>query len=118
MNKPEKLCKKTMERLFRVKFVKVRPKWLINPKTGRRLELDNYNDDLAVEYNGITHYVHPNWTHQSREDFIKGVERDRVKAEICRKRGIDLITVPHTVPYGLIYDYIIRELDKIGRMEN
>lgn len=82
----------------------VRPDWLINPETGRRLELDMYYSDsgmdIAVEYNGIQHIVYPNYFHPNTEDgrskFEAQQRRDQYKRYLCRQNNICLINVPYT----------------------
>jgi len=85
-------------------FKKVRPNWLKNPKTGRNLELDGYCPELkiAAEYNGQQHYVWPNFTKMSYQEFLQQVERDRLKLEICQNLKICLIRIPYTVPLNRI----------------
>lgn len=110
--KPERLCKKVLERIYRRKFTRIRPTWLRNPKTGRSLELDCYNEELgiALEYNGIAHYKWPNWTGMSKEEFLAQAERDRYKLDACDARGIYLIVVPYNIPEKLIPDFIEYQL--------
>ena len=85
-------------------FQKVRPKWLRNPKTNYPLELDGFCQELmiAIEYNGIQHYVWPNFTKCSLECFLAQQERDQVKAQICAQQHICLIRIPYTVPLNRI----------------
>src|SRR5690606_5877566 len=54
----EKLCREVFEEWFGEPFIKIRPEWLVNPKTNYKLELDGYCEKLniAFEYNGIQHY--------------------------------------------------------------
>lgn len=108
----ERICCQTLERIYGVPFKSIWPDWLVNPETGRTLELDCYNEDLriAVEYNGEQHYKFPNFTNQSYEDFINQVRRDRFKAELCERNGVYLIVVPYTVAPEIIPDYIVRHL--------
>src|SRR5208337_1692102 len=40
--KHENRCRQIFEKIFRKRFPKLRPEWLINPATGRRLELDGF----------------------------------------------------------------------------
>lgn len=112
ISKGERMCKETMEKFYGAKFENVRPSWLKNPETGRALELDCYNEDLkiAVEYNGEQHYKWPNFTNQSKEEFINQTRRDMLKAELCEKNGIYLIVVPYNVPHEKISSYIISKL--------
>jgi hypothetical protein len=85
---------------------------LVNPETGRKLELDCYNEDLrlAVEYNGEQHYHFPNHTDQSYEEFINQARRDQFKAELCERYGVYLIVVPYTVDLDMIPSFIISHL--------
>lgn len=70
-SKMELRFKYKIESITNLSFIKVRPNWLINPKTNRRLELDmyNYHNKLAIEYNGLQHYIYPNYYHKSINDF-------------------------------------------------
>jgi len=46
--KYENECRRILQCLFLKPFPKVRPDFLRNPKTGRNLELDMYNQDIAL----------------------------------------------------------------------
>lgn len=77
-------------------FKKTRPEWLLF-KNGRALELDGYCEKagLAIEYQGAQHYEFiPGFFHDSDEDFLRQVERDRWKADRTAARGILLLAVP------------------------
>jgi hypothetical protein len=112
VSKGERLCCKTMERIYGAPFPSVWPTWLVNPETGEKLELDCYNEELkiAVEYNGEQHYKWPNFTNQSYDQFINQVRRDTFKMNVCDKNGIYLITVPYNVPHDKIPTYIMSYL--------
>lgn len=112
VSKGEQICREVMEEIYGAEFPCVRPEFLRNPETNRKLELDCYNEDLkiAVEYNGIQHYTWPNFTGQSKENFIKQLRRDKYKVKTCDDNGVYLITVPYTVPHDKIRDYIIQHL--------
>jgi hypothetical protein len=104
----EKLCRSVLEKFFEKPFPSVRPDFLVNPKTGKNLELDCYNAELnlALEYNGSQHYNYPNHFHKTQEEFDKQVNHDNTKREICEKAGIYLISVPYWVPHGKIPRFI------------
>jgi hypothetical protein len=108
----ERICRETMEKFYGVPFVSTWPKWLINPETGRNLELDCYNEDLklAVEYNGEQHYKWPNYTNQTEEQFINQIRRDMLKQELCEHFGVYLIIVPYSIPHNEIPLYIKNRL--------
>lgn len=112
-SKAERVTMESMEIFFpENKFNKIRPNWLKNPLTNRNLELDGYCDELklAVEYNGIQHYVWPNFTGQSEEEFKKQLYRDDLKRKICIEKEIYLLTVPHTIEYRFIPHFIYNSL--------
>lgn len=104
----ERICREVLESYYKKKFPRVRPYFLQNPETGRNLELDCYNAELKIglEYNGIQHYIWPNFTNCTKEEFMEQLRRDQFKYQICEQNDIYLITVPYTVPYELIPNYI------------
>lgn len=109
----EEACK-VLEEIYRVPFRKVRPDFLINPVTNRRLELDCYNDSLkiALEYQGEQHYKWPNFTGQSYSQFVQQRYRDEIKRRLCKDLGIKLIEVPYYIPKGQLRQYILRKLNE------
>lgn len=116
----ERYCVEFLEVLFpEHKFKKVRPEWLVNPVTGRRLELDGYNEELklAVEYNGIQHYVYPNFTGCTEEEFKNQLYRDKLKETLCDKHGVCLIRIPYSVPLAdipiAIYSILLDSVPEI-----
>ena len=100
-------------------FKKIRPDWLkINNNNDKRfnLELDYYNEELkrAYEFQGIQHeeYV-PFFHHNDINNFYIQQENDRIKKELCEKKGIKLICIPSkykfTDPLEMT-DYILDNL--------
>lgn len=112
ISKGERICCETLEKVYKVPFKSEWPEWLVNPETGKRMQLDCYNDQIkiALEYNGIQHYHWPNFTKQSYKDFINQIRRDELKTRLCKLYGVHLIVVPYTVPYEKIPDYILSKL--------
>ena len=110
--KHEDECKRILEKQYNKKFTKIRPEFLKNPKSGRNLELDMYNNDLklALEYQGAQHRVYTPYFHKSYEDFLSQVERDTYKKKKCEEEGIKLICVPDTVKYKDLETYIKSKL--------
>lgn len=87
-------CRRIIEEITGKEFIKSRPSWL------NGLELDGYCEELelAFEYNGQQHYEYSEHFHRGDiGKFEDQVERDRIKLEICTKRGIKLIVIPYTV---------------------
>ncbi len=98
-------------------FKKERPDWLINPETGRRLELDGYCPELkiAVEYNGKQHYDSESFG-IGPEGLKKQLNRDNIKVKMCNSRKICLLRIPYTVPLEKIPLAVYsRLLDSIPR---
>jgi hypothetical protein len=93
-------------------FYTTRPNWLKNPETGRNLELDFLNEELrvAIEYNGIQHYVFPNCFHKTKEEFIGQIRRDQYKRKKCDDMGVYLISIPYNVPLTEVKHFIIEKL--------
>lgn len=96
----ERRCREVMEDLHDgALFPRARPEFLLNPSTGRCLELDGYNRELGIafEYQGQQHYQYVPLYHRTEAGFIEEQGRDAVKAAICARYGIDLITIPYNV---------------------
>lgn len=111
-SKGENYCRQIVEKIFNRPFPKARPDFLKNPETGKNLEIDCYNEELklGIEYNGIQHYCWPNFTKQSKSEFIQQRRRDLYKVEQCNSNGIYLIPVPYNVPHNLIPQFICNYL--------
>lgn len=93
--KSEKLIRQIFEHLLQKKFPATKPEFLINPKTKNRLELDGYNQDLALafEHNGSQHYSHNSRFHKSKEHLSDQRYRDRTKKRLCKKNNVELIVI-------------------------
>ena len=104
----EKICRNVLEKFFNKPFQTCRPDFLMNPESGKNLELDCYNEELglALEYNGIQHYVFPNKFHKTQDDFEQQVRRDEFKKNACQTAGIYLIIVPYSIPHNKLPKYI------------
>jgi hypothetical protein len=119
-NGEELSCRALSEIVQRDVLVNHRGQNIVNPETGRKLELDCFDPitKIAIEYNGIQHYRYPNRFHKTKEDFDSQVRRDGYKIEQCQREGIRLVSVPYTVNskgpksehYTKIYTYIASEL--------
>jgi len=107
--KREKEVRQIFEKFFNLKFPKVRPVWLINPKTNKNLELDGYNENLklAFEYDGEYHYL-PKMGDLSQLKIQQ--ERDSIKDNLCINNKVILIRIPYTIKN--LEQYIIKTLKK------
>ncbi|MFX1495750.1 MAG: hypothetical protein ACFFBZ_15815, partial [Promethearchaeota archaeon] len=105
----ESIARKFFKRIFGVDFEKVRPDWLVNPETGKRLELDGYSKILkiAFEYNGPQHYEYFERYHKSIQDYYDQLIRDEYKKKICEVNDIILIIIPYDVKPSEMQDFII-----------
>jgi hypothetical protein len=110
----EEFAREIFQSIFKKPFVRVRPDFLYNEETAKNMELDGYCEDLglAFEYSGIQHYVHPNFTGQSYDEFVKQRIRDAKKRDLCDEHEVYLIVIPYTVKANEMREYIISKLPK------
>ena len=69
------------------------PEWLTNPRTGCLMQIDRFyeKEQVALEFNGPQH---DGLTERfSTEEVQAQMERDRMKAQIIRRKNIPLITI-------------------------
>lgn len=87
------MARSILEAMFNAPFPKMRPKWLVGLKS-RPLELDGYNETLAIafEYQGLQHYE-PS-THYPADRVAAQQLRDEHKARMCHAKGVRLIVIP------------------------
>ena len=95
-HKTETIMGSILENILGFPLPKCRPHWLVNPITKRRLELDMYNEERAIafEYDGAQHsYYTPHW-HKNEAHFEYRRLLDKLKTELCRQNGVNLIRIP------------------------
>jgi hypothetical protein len=111
--KTEERCREIVEDIFQRPFPSVRPDFLRNPETGRNMECDLMNQDmkLCIERNGEQHYKHVDHFH-TEADFSKQLQRDKLKAALLHRNGYALITIPYTIHYDILDQYIPHVLGK------
>lgn len=80
-------------------FPSTRPTWLRNPISQRLLQLDCYNEELAlaIEYDGAQHTFFNPFFHQTWESFQYAQLRDNIKEELCKMHNVVLIRIPFWV---------------------
>ena len=86
-----------------------------NPETGRKLELDGYNENmnLAFEHQGIHHEMgcEKNNKHYDPQVFV----RDEIKRQKVKERGVTLIEVPEIgrrLKLKDVVTFLLSEFDK------
>ena len=91
----EEICRTTFEQIFNSKFIRVRPKWLVNLE-GNTMQLDGYSKkyNLAFEYQGQQHYIVTRFSN-TKEKLEKMKLRDRLKKKICKKNGVYLFQISY-----------------------
>lgn len=116
----EEASRMIMERILNIPFPKIRPSFLRYPPTGRCLELDGYNETwkIAFEYNGAQHDHYTPHYHRDEQAFFDMQQRDKYKEEVCKKKGIFLVSIPHTVRKEELYRFIYNELVKEKRIRD
>ncbi len=115
-SKYESAVRAIFKYIFNREFLPSYPKWQINPKTGRLLELDGYEPslNLAFEYNGEQHYNFVKTYHKTIDKLRERQYKDAIKVLSCFHQKITLIVIPYTVKYLELYDYVVNTLDKKG----
>lgn len=104
--------REALERILGRPFRKARPSWLRNEATGRRLELDAWNEELrtACEFNGEQHERYPNHIHATRAQFDAQQARDQLKVALCQQHEVLLIIVPSCIKKDDIEGYLREQL--------
>lgn len=110
----ETITRKCLETTFNRPFHSVRPEWLKNPKTGKCLEIDCFNEELklCVEYDGEQHYKWVPRFHKQFHEFKAQQVRDAWKEGKCKELGYTFIRVPYYVSFHKIEGYLVKELAK------
>jgi hypothetical protein len=92
--KTEKYCIEYISTLLNKPFKKVRN----YISRYEYIEFDGFNEELkiAIEYQGLQHYVYPSFWHKTVEEFHLQQERDVRKREFCKNNNIKLIEIPYT----------------------
>lgn len=111
----ENTMRAILERMFGKPFPKARPAFLKDPALGQRwpLELDAFCPELnlAAEFNGKQHSEFPNPFHTTIAQFQRQQKRDAIKLQLCRREGVRLLVVPHTVAREDIKSYLLKLLN-------
>lgn len=115
--KMETYCRMIISFIMDRPFIQVRPAWLRNDQTGKRMELDCYNHELklALEYNGRQHYEYTPYMHKTKDAYEMQIYRDTLKKNLCMEKNIILIIVPYNTPKYNLCSYIFEKLNKIYR---
>ena len=79
------------------------------------MELDGCNFDLklAFEYQGEQHSKRIDFFHADEEAFQQRLEDDRIKAQLCEERGIDLLQVDISVPLETLQTHVLKRILKV-----
>jgi len=97
-----------MESLTKKRFIKTRR------ALEETLELDGFCEEISIafEHQGAQHFREVKFFHREEDSFKKQQIRDEKKRQICRKKNILLIEIPHTVSNkeGKIETYIKKRL--------
>lgn len=91
----EQVCRLIFESFFGVQFPRARPGWLVGPG-GSRLELDGYNEQLALafEHHGEQHFEQVPFFHRGSADrLLAQRQRDAAKRQRCLEHGVRLVEI-------------------------
>jgi hypothetical protein len=113
--KTEKLGRKMIEEITKLKFPSVRPKFLKTEKYKLGLEIDCYNEyyNVGVEFDGLQHEEFVPFFHKTEDKFDDQKIRDSDKDKLCKENKTILVRIPHiynfknpTKMYNYIYDQL------------
>jgi hypothetical protein len=110
----EERCRRFIKKTTGIDFVRVRPRWLRNPATGRCLELDMFTPHprpIAFEFDGRQHTHYTHFYHGTVRSFEESLQRDRLKDRLCKQNGVELVRIPHEVhdqPEAFVYTQLVR----------
>lgn len=110
----EELCRTTFEQIFKKKFLKIRPKWLIS-SSGYPMELDGYSRyyNLAFEYQGEQHFKLHRWN-RNKNNLAKRLKDDKIKVNLCRKNKVSLLVISYKDDLTNLPNIIKQKLKLIG----
>ncbi|MDC1157670.1 hypothetical protein OAU07_06860, partial [Alphaproteobacteria bacterium] len=97
------------------RFRKGRYDWLRN-SNGNPMELDGYSKqlNLAFEYQGQQHYQFYKFFHGTKAKFLQRQKDDKLKIELCLKRGVRLIEIPYTVAIDDLQDFLVAKVIQVA----
>lgn len=102
----EEICRLYFETLFKMKFDKVRPDWLLNDR-GNKMELDGLGEHkisgkfIAFEHQGEQHYKRDKNIGKKNYFYSISLEQriidDKRKLQLCNENNIVLIQIPQLI---------------------
>lgn len=122
----EKVLRNFLEEVFQTKFPTMRPDFMKNPDSKRKLELDGYCSKLkiAFEHQGSQHYkpllFFKKNNKKAIDEFTTTQRNDKNKIFLCKKEGVTLLIVPdilHILKFDpqRIKEIIAKQLKDNGR---
>lgn len=90
----EHIVRDLLEYLLNTKFPKKKPKWNINTKTNKLLELDGYSEELSIafEFQGLHHYK-TGVFYKNEDDLVYIKYKDKIKKQNCSNNNVKLLVI-------------------------
>lgn len=119
----EYFAKIVFEIIYKREFTKIKPSWIINPKTNQKLELDGYsyidylNIYLAFEYQGRQHQEVVKSFKMTEEGLAYQKYLDQIKRDRCKDNNVILIEIPqfnHKFKPEHLKDFIKQKSIELG----
>jgi len=114
-----KLKRETSRGGVRLKAIlaKIFPNTVIKEEyhVGDKLRLDFYIGEpynLGFEFDGVQHKKFTPGLHKDEDDFVRGIEKDARKEELCKGRGINLVRVSYNEEMD--EDLVQEKIDEVG----
>ncbi len=93
----------------------VSPDWLINPATRRKLKVDYYYPEINVAAR-ITGLTAKGQGRRSDWEAMEDTQRDRIREELCRANGVQLLVVDPFDDPTKQADSLLRIISRASRM--
>ena len=110
----EQVLKKLLKYFKKEDIIKHDNKTILNPNTGRFLELDFYlpKYNLAFEVDGETHRT----TCYGEERLKYQIKNDKLKDRICIELGIDLVRIPWGKDINIFSEFAVIQLNYLKKL--
>ena len=91
----ERICRAFFEQLFKKRFPKRRPAWLVN-ENGNQMELDGFCQSMGIafEHQGEQHYRPVAPFVSSSAQLDKRLRDDACKKRLCKLNNVNLFIIP------------------------
>lgn len=94
-SKGERMIQRVLEECLHYRYGRDYTMEFVFEEMGRPLRFDFYvrKDNFIIEFDGEQHYAGSRF-HRTRKEWLEAIDRDEIKNEFCRAKGISLLRIP------------------------